>query len=179
MPEWGKYATGIFYLDKNTHLEAEKDFDTLAASLGIKVLYWRDVPVNANAIGAVARKSEPLTRQVFVTAADGAADKMSQDELTRKVFVLRKRATHELTKPGRRFYICSLSTKTIVYKGLFTSDQVRQAFIFLFRLICLRFQQKSSHSSTYYIRILHAFVCVCARPAITCEHAKKRKKEKT
>lgn len=68
MPEWGKYATGIFYLDKNTHLEAEKDFDTLAASLGIKVLYWRDVPVNPSAIGAVARKSEPLLRQVFVTA---------------------------------------------------------------------------------------------------------------
>lgn len=74
LPEWGKYATGIFYLDKNTHLEAEKDFDTLAASLGIKVLYWRDVPVNCEAIGAVARKSEPLSRQVFVTADLNEAD---------------------------------------------------------------------------------------------------------
>lgn len=43
---------------------------------------------------------------------------------TQQVFVLRKRATHELVKPSRRFYICSLSTKTIVYKGLFTSDQL-------------------------------------------------------
>lgn len=54
-------------MDKNTHLEAQKDFETLAASLGIKVLGWRDVPVNSNAIGIVARKSEPLSRQVFVT----------------------------------------------------------------------------------------------------------------
>lgn len=118
MPEFGKYATGIIYLDKNSHLEAEKDFETLAASLGIKVLCWRDVPSNSLAIGAVARKSEPLSRQVFVTA--------EMDEVTFKknVFVLRKRATHELIRPERRFYICSLNNKTVVYKGLFTSDQV-------------------------------------------------------
>lgn len=68
LPEFGNYATGIFYLDKNTHVEAEKDFETLAASLGIKIITWRDVPVDSNAIGAVARKSEPVSRQVFVTA---------------------------------------------------------------------------------------------------------------
>lgn len=55
-------------MDKNTHLEAEKDFNTLAASLGIKIIAWRDVPVDSNAIGVVARKSEPVSRQVFVTA---------------------------------------------------------------------------------------------------------------
>lgn len=68
LPDFGKYATGIVYLDKNTHLEAEKDFNTLAASLGITVIHWRTVPTDVNAIGAVARKSEPLSRQVFVTA---------------------------------------------------------------------------------------------------------------
>lgn len=68
LPEFGNYATGIFYLDKNQYVEAEKEFDTLAASLGIKVIYWRDVPTNSLAIGTVARKSEPVNRQVFVTA---------------------------------------------------------------------------------------------------------------
>ncbi|XP_058465690.1 uncharacterized protein LOC131439095 [Malaya genurostris] len=118
LPELGRYATGIFYLDKHSHLEAKKDFNSLAESLGIQVIGWRDVPTNQEAVGAVARKSEPLSQQVFVTAD------VDNDTFKRQVFVLRKRATHELQRPGRRFYICSLSTKTIVYKGLFTSDQI-------------------------------------------------------
>lgn len=67
MPEFGKYATGIIYLDKNTHLQVEKDFETLAASLGITIIKWRTVPTDINAIGTVALKSEPLSRQVFIT----------------------------------------------------------------------------------------------------------------
>lgn len=123
LPEFGKYATGILYLDKNSHLEAEKDFETLAASLGIKVLAWRDVPINSEAIGIVARKSEPVSRQVFITAD------LDKDALKKQVFVLRKRATHEVTQSGRRFYICSLSTLTIVYKGLFNSDQLWRYYL--------------------------------------------------
>jgi glutamate synthase (NADH) len=118
LPEFGQYATGILYLDANTHLEAEKDFDTLAASLGIKVIAWRDVPTDSNAIGVVARKSEPVSRQVFLTAD------LDKEALKKQIFVLRKRATHEVSQSGRRFYICSLSTRTIVYKGLFNSDQL-------------------------------------------------------
>ncbi|CAD7082992.1 unnamed protein product [Hermetia illucens] len=119
LPGNGDYATGIFYLDKRTHSESEQEFAALAESLGVTVIGWRTVPVDTNAIGAVARRSEPFCRQVFVTCPhkDGK-------ELARHIFVLRKRATHELTKEGRRFYICSLSTRTIVYKGLFTSDQL-------------------------------------------------------
>ncbi|XP_035788808.1 glutamate synthase 1 [NADH], chloroplastic-like isoform X3 [Anopheles albimanus] len=118
LPELGRYATGIFYLDKTTHEEAEKDFNALAESLGLQVLTWRDVPTNQEAVGAVARKSEPLSRQVFVTSD------VDEETFKRQVYVLRKRATHELQRPGRRFYICSLTPKTIVYKGLFTSDQL-------------------------------------------------------
>lgn len=123
LPDLGQYATGIFYLDKNTHEEATKEFNTLAESLGIQVICWRDVPTNQEAVGAVARKSEPLSKQVFVTAD------VDEETFKRQVFVLRKRATHELQRPGRRFYICSLSTKTIVYKGLFTSDQLWEYYL--------------------------------------------------
>ncbi|XP_055532181.1 uncharacterized protein LOC129722612 [Wyeomyia smithii] len=123
LPELGRYATGIFYLDKNSHLASKKDFNSLAESLGIQVICWRDVPTNQDAVGAVARKSEPMSQQVFVTAD------VDEDTFKRQVFVLRKRATHELQRPGRRFYICSLSTKTIVYKGLFTSDQLWEYYL--------------------------------------------------
>lgn len=82
LPEFGKYGTGIFYLDKDTHIESENSFNTLAASLGITILYWRDVPINQDAIGRVALKSEPLSRQVFVTA------NLPEEELERKVCTL-------------------------------------------------------------------------------------------
>lgn len=118
LPPLGQYATGILYLEDIAQTQCENEFEALAKTLGLTVLGWRTVPSNANAIGIVARKSEPVSRQVFVTADD------TLDDLARRIFVLRKRATHELTLPGRRFYICSLSTKTIVYKGLFTSDQL-------------------------------------------------------
>lgn len=92
----------------------------MAKVVGLEVLTWRTVPSNQNAIGKVARSSEPLSRQVFVVRPAG----MDDDTFKRQVFVLRKRASHELAKEGRRFYICSLSSRTIVYKGLFTSDQL-------------------------------------------------------
>lgn len=120
MPELGHYATGIFYLDVAQHSSAESEFDELAKSLGLSVIAWRTVPSNQQAIGVVARKSEPLSRQVFVARPEGVDEKAFECQ----VFVLRKRASHELTKPGRRFYICSLSDRTVVYKGLFTSDQL-------------------------------------------------------
>lgn len=125
LPEAGKYATGILYLDEKSHEQVEQDFGTLATSLGLTVLGWRTVPVDSIAIGRVARKSEPLSRQVFI----GAGASMNDDTFVREVFVLRKRATHEIQHAERRFYICSLSHRTIVYKGLFTSDQLWNYYI--------------------------------------------------
>ncbi|XP_004526125.1 glutamate synthase [NADH], amyloplastic isoform X2 [Ceratitis capitata] len=120
LPELGSYATGIIYCDVQTHSDAENEFTQLAQELNLKVIAWRTVPTNKEAIGVVARKSEPVSRQVFVGCDSG----LSQDDFNRQIYVLRKRASHELAKVGRRFYICSLCTKTVVYKGLFTSDQL-------------------------------------------------------
>ncbi|XP_017842989.1 glutamate synthase [NADH], amyloplastic isoform X2 [Drosophila busckii] len=120
LPELGHYATGIFYLDVPQHAAAESEFNALARTLGLAVIGWRTVPTNQQAIGVVARKSEPLSRQVFVARPAN----MEEKAFERQVFVLRKRASHELARQGRRFYICSLSNRTVVYKGLFTSDQL-------------------------------------------------------
>lgn len=87
----------------------------------LQVLCWRTVPVRNNQIGEVARSSEPFIRQAFVV---DAADVYDEDDFKRRVFALRKRSTHTIPKPGRRFYICSLSHTIVVYKGQFTSDQL-------------------------------------------------------
>lgn len=72
LPDFGQYATGIIYFDKNSYIESQKDFTTLAASLGITVLGWRLVPTNSSAIGMVAKKSEPLSYQVFIVPDNAA-----------------------------------------------------------------------------------------------------------
>lgn len=74
LPPWGRYATGIIYLDQETHSESEKEFVALAESLNLKIIAWRTVPVDRTAIGQVANKSEPLSRQVFITG-DALDDK--------------------------------------------------------------------------------------------------------
>lgn len=118
LPPFGRYATGIFYLDKTHHQESEEAFTQLAEECQLQVLCWRTVPTDSAGIGDVARNGEPFMRQVFVT---GDHD---EETLKRQVFVLRKRATHQIPRPGTRFYICSLSLYTVVYKGQLTSDQL-------------------------------------------------------
>ncbi|XP_067612617.1 uncharacterized protein [Eurosta solidaginis] len=125
LPELGKYATGIIYFGEETHSEVEAEFTQLALELNLRVFAWRDVPTNKDAIGGVARQSEPLLRQVFVDCSGV----FNQESFDRQIYVLRKRSSHELIRDGRRFYICSLCSKTIVYKGLFTSDQLWKYYI--------------------------------------------------
>ncbi|XP_050309915.1 uncharacterized protein LOC126745911 [Anthonomus grandis grandis] len=123
LPPFGHYGTGLFFLDKLHHQESENKFGALAEELDLSVLAWRTVPTNNSAIGAVAKSSEPFMRQVFV-APKAALENASDEDLDRKLFVLRKRASHTIPAPAKRFYICSLSRRTIVYKGQLTSDQL-------------------------------------------------------
>ncbi|KYN40441.1 Putative glutamate synthase [NADPH], partial [Trachymyrmex septentrionalis] len=118
LPEFGQYATGILFLDKKTHKEAEAAFEKLAKECNLKVLCWRNVPTDSSQIGQVAKKCEPYMRQVFVTGDQDA------EALKRQIFVLRKRSSHSIPRPELRYYICSLSLKTVVYKGQLTADQL-------------------------------------------------------
>ncbi|EFA03092.1 uncharacterized protein LOC658584 isoform X1 [Tribolium castaneum] len=120
LPPFGKYATGIFFLDKLHHQESEAKFGSLAEELGMSVLAWRTVPTDNSSIGTVAKNTEPFMRQVFVTVKGEVPD----EELDRRFFILRKRASHTIPAQGKRFYICSLSQRTVVYKGQLTSDQL-------------------------------------------------------
>ena len=84
-------------------------------------MVWRDPPRNNKCLGSVARNSEPLVSQVFVVPDK---EDMENRDLEKKMFQLRKIATHTIPKVGLRFYISSLSTRTIVYKGQFDPCQV-------------------------------------------------------
>ncbi|CAG9813889.1 unnamed protein product [Phaedon cochleariae] len=120
LPPFGQYGTGIFFLDKLHHQESETKFAELAEELDIAVLAWRSVPTNNSSIGAVAKNSEPFMRQVFIAVKSP----VPEDQLDRLFFILRKRASHVIPAPGKRFYVCSLSRRTVVYKGQLTSDQL-------------------------------------------------------
>ncbi|KAB0798457.1 hypothetical protein PPYR_09450 [Photinus pyralis] len=120
LPPFGRYGTGIFYLDKLHHQESEAKFTALAKEVGINVLAWRTLPTDNSNIGQVAKNAEPFMRQVFIAPIK----EISDAEIDTQFFVLRKRATHSIPSPGRRFYICSLSRLVVVYKGQLTSDQL-------------------------------------------------------
>ncbi|MFI6279356.1 glutamate synthase large subunit [Streptomyces sp. NPDC050988] len=118
LPEAGSYAVGIAFLPEDTADEAVSRIETIAADEGLTVLGWREVPTAPELLGATARSTMPLFRQVFVT--DGS----SQDiDLDRKAFVLRKRAEREAD-----VYFPSLSARTIVYKGMLTTGQLEPFF---------------------------------------------------
>ncbi|KAG8184761.1 hypothetical protein JTE90_019357 [Oedothorax gibbosus] len=124
LPPKGQYATGIMFLDKKTSSAAERHFTQLAKELHLEILCWRDVPVNSTILGAVAKANEPLMRQVFITAPPA----MDAKTFNREVFVLRKYATHKIPSDDLRFYVCNLSTSTVVYKGQLTSTQLWDYF---------------------------------------------------
>ena len=85
---------------------------------------WRDTPVDGDAIGRVARASQPYIQQIFVGCPDG----MDEDTFERKLYIVRKRAEKEIAESDIEdkefFYIPSLSCRTIVYKGLLLAPQI-------------------------------------------------------
>ncbi len=118
LPPLGSYATGIAFLpvDRAAADEVCARFEALARQEGVSVLAWRDVPVEAGLPGAAAREVMPSFRQVAVAGERG----QSGLELERTAFVLRKRAEHEIPD----IYFPSLSSRTLVYKGMLTAPQL-------------------------------------------------------
>ncbi|GHG71590.1 glutamate synthase large subunit [Streptomyces griseocarneus] len=122
LPEAGAYAVGIGFLpaDDREAAAAVSRIETIAAEEGLTVLGWRDVPVAPDLLGAGARATMPVFRQLFVADTAGGANGLALD---RKAFVLRKRAEREADT-----YFPSLSARTIVYKGMLTTGQLEPFF---------------------------------------------------
>ncbi|HUA18493.1 MAG TPA: glutamate synthase large subunit [Bryobacteraceae bacterium] len=130
LPPVGVYGVGMVFLpvEPTPRLQAEGILERIAREEGLAVLGWRDTPVKADAIGRVARASQPYIEQVFMRGPAG----MPQDELERKLYVVRKRAESEIAAsdlPEKGFfYIPSLSSRTIVYKGLLLAPQISEFY---------------------------------------------------
>lgn len=129
LPEKGCYAAGNVFLPKDAaeRAQCKKVVEELVAEHGQKLIGWRPVPTSAALanIGPTARSSEPVIEQLFIAAGNGLRD----EEFERKLYLIRKRSSH-LNRGNKElsqrllFYICSLSTKTMIYKGMLTPDQV-------------------------------------------------------
>ncbi|CAI4155702.1 glutamate synthase large subunit [Streptomyces albidoflavus] len=118
LPEAGAYGVGIAFLPEAGTEEAAARIDALAAEEGLTVLGWREVPVAPALLGATARATMPAFRQLFV-----AAENATGIALDRLAFVLRKRAEREAG-----VYFPSLSSRTLVYKGMLTTGQLEPFF---------------------------------------------------
>ena len=126
LPEPGTYGVGMTFLpvEKHQRLQCEGILERILQEEGLSVLGWRDTPVDGDAIGRVARQSQPYIQQIFVGAPAG----MDEDTLERKLYVVRKRAEREIAESEvedkEMFYVPSLSARTIVYKGLLLAPQI-------------------------------------------------------
>ena len=118
LPDFGSYATGIFFVQPNT-LDYQAKFSKIASEEGIKILGWRDLPIDSKSIGKTALSVMPEFKQLFIAGAQGEKDL----SLERLAFCLRKRVEHSLP-----IYISSLSSRTIVYKGMLTTGQLEEFF---------------------------------------------------
>lgn len=121
LPRAGEYAVGTAFLpsEPGEAAVAVKSIESIAADEGLTVLGWREVPTFDAMVGQTARSTMPQFRQLFLTGPTG------DDELhlERLAFVLRKRAEREAG-----IYFPSLSTRTIVYKGMLTTAQLEPFF---------------------------------------------------
>ncbi|RLQ92391.1 glutamate synthase large subunit [Falsibacillus albus] len=130
LPGEGEYGVGMVFLpvDYDKRMKSREIFEKIIEEEGQKVLGWRPVPINDSFVGRVASKSKPVIRQVFIGAAD---DIHTHLDFERKLYVIRKRMEREICEiEGHEdVYICSLSSTTIVYKGMLIPEQLDSFYI--------------------------------------------------
>ncbi|HZU26930.1 MAG TPA: glutamate synthase large subunit [Bryobacteraceae bacterium] len=167
LPAPGEYGVGMCFLpvEPSQRLQTEGLLERIVREEGLTVLGWRDTPVDVDAIGRVARASQPYIEQIFIRGAAG----MSQDELERKLYIVRKRAEAEMATSDLReksfFYIPSLSTRTIVYKGLLLAPQIASFYGELsdpdaMSALCLVHQRFSTNTFPTW-QLAHPFRYIC------------------
>jgi glutamate synthase (NADPH) large chain len=127
LPAVGQYGVGMVFLPQEpaSRMACEQEIERAIHTEGQLLLGWRDVPTNNHGLSKATIAVEPVIRQVFVARGSG---EMSQDDLERKLYIVRKGAGHAIQalnlRHGKEFYVSSFSTRTIVYKGMLLADQV-------------------------------------------------------
>ncbi|MBV9329161.1 MAG: glutamate synthase large subunit [Chloroflexi bacterium] len=125
LPARGAYAVGLCFVPAQPQLAARSmaGVEAIVRDEGLRVLGWRDVPINPASVGKTARGVMPSFKHLFLDDPDGAQGV----ELDRKVFVARKRCEHELSS-AEAVYFPSLSARTLIYKGMLTTPQLAEFF---------------------------------------------------
>ena len=129
LPPQGQFGTGLIFLpqDKSEATKCEEILVGLIAMEKIDVIGFRDVPTDNSTLGEIAKSAEPRIRQILLGAD------IDQDELERKLYLIRKKAEKAIRqsklKQKNFFYIPSLSTKVLIYKGMFTSEQLGEYYL--------------------------------------------------
>jgi glutamate synthase (NADPH) large chain len=115
-------------VERQQRLTCEGLMERISREEGLTVLGWRDAPVEVDAIGRVARASQPYIEQFFVARPAG----VTQDEFERKLYLVRKRAEAAVAASDMRekdfFYVPSFSSRTIIYKGLLLAEQIGEFY---------------------------------------------------
>ncbi|NBJ15264.1 MAG: glutamate synthase large subunit [Dehalobacter sp. 4CP] len=132
LPEKGKYGVGMIFAHKYEDFRVTQmdSFEKIVREEGQKILGWREVPIDKSTVGHSAKAVMPRFIQVFIGRSPDLTDDM---DFERKLYVIRKRA-EKLIIPmcedkGGSFYVASLSSKTIVYKGMLTAEQLRNFYL--------------------------------------------------
>ncbi len=128
LPPLGEYGVGMIFLPKEhaSRLACEQEMERAIRAEGQVLLGWRDVPINRDMpMSPTVREKEPIIRQVFIGRG---ADVIVQDALERKLYVIRKTASAAIQglrlKHSKEYYVPSMSSRTVIYKGLLLADQV-------------------------------------------------------
>src|SRR5262245_34468012 len=127
LPKPGDYAVGALFMPRDTawrNVIKSIIADQIKAE-GLVLLGWRDVPTDNSSLGATVKPTEPANMQVFI-ARNGAAK--DADEFERRLYILRKSISQAIYQRRERglagYYPCSLSCRTVIYKGMFLADQL-------------------------------------------------------
>ena len=132
LPPPGEYGSGIIFLPRNQTVRRriEERFEQVVQAEGQQVLGWRTVPTSNGMLGETARSCEPFMRQVFIRRNPAITDELAFE---RKLYVIRKRAYNEIrtsTMAGAEYwYVVSLSSRTIVFKGMLLTGQLDHYFL--------------------------------------------------
>jgi glutamate synthase domain-containing protein 2/glutamate synthase domain-containing protein 1/glutamate synthase domain-containing protein 3 len=168
LPPPGEYAVGMCFLpvERQQRLACEGLLERISRDEGLTVLGWRDTPVEVDAIGRVARASQPYIEQFFVQRPL----RMQVEEFERKLYVVRKRAQAAVAEAAdvrdkAFFSIPSFSTRTIVYKGLLLAHQIGEFYNELLdpetkSAMCLVHQRFSTNTFPTW-QLAHPFRYIC------------------
>jgi len=132
LPPVGQYGVGMVFLPREaaSRMACEQELARAVAAEGQTLLGWRDVPTDNSGLGVGVKAIEPVIRQIFIGQGNKA---MNQNDLERKLYIIRRRAGLAIQAlnlmHGKEYYVPSMSTRTLVYKGMLLATQVGDYYL--------------------------------------------------